>query len=117
MAAVRRLVDQGKTVIFITHKLKEVKKISNRVTVMRHEEVTGQVKTAEVTEEDIARMRVGLTVLFRLDKPKQMRGAAMVSVRNLSYIDETGRPKLRCGGDAVNLQRHSWKAPTRGANY
>ncbi|HMR64232.1 MAG TPA: ATP-binding cassette domain-containing protein, partial [Anaerolineae bacterium] len=44
--AVRRLVDQGKTVIFITHKLIEVKEISDRVTVMRLGQVTGQVQTA-----------------------------------------------------------------------
>ena len=44
-AAVQRLVDQGKTVIFITHKLVEVKEISDRVTVMRRGEVTGCVET------------------------------------------------------------------------
>jgi ABC-type uncharacterized transport system ATPase subunit len=47
--AVRKLVDQGKTVIFITHKLVEVKEISDRVTVMRHGEVTGRVATRDVS--------------------------------------------------------------------
>ncbi|MCB9102131.1 MAG: ABC transporter ATP-binding protein [Anaerolineales bacterium] len=93
--AVRRLVSQGKTVIFITHKLIEVKEISDRVTVMRHGEVTGRVQTAEVSEEDIARMMVGRDVLFRVEKPPQQRGEAAVRVSGLSYVSVTGRPLLR----------------------
>ena len=93
--AVRRLVNQGKTVIFITHKLVEVKEISDRVTVMRHGEVTGDVNTVDVTEEDIAQMMVGRKVLFQVDKPPQQRGPAVAQVKHLSYISETGRPLLR----------------------
>ncbi len=94
--AVRRLVDQGKTVIFITHKLVEVKEISDRVTVMRHGRVTGDaITTASVTEEEIARLMVGREVFFQIDKPAQSRGPAVAQVRNLSYISETGRPMLR----------------------
>jgi simple sugar transport system ATP-binding protein len=93
--AVRRLVNQGKTVIFITHKLVEVKEISDRVTVMRHGQVTGDVKTADVTEEDIARMMVGREVFLEIDKPEQQPGQAVVQIHNLSYISETGRPLLR----------------------
>lgn len=93
--AVRRLVGQGKTVIFITHKLVEVKEISDRVTVMRHGEVTGRMQTADVSEEDIARMMVGRDVLFRIEKPPQQRGEAVVRVSGLSYVSATGRPLLR----------------------
>ncbi|HMQ54767.1 MAG TPA: ABC transporter ATP-binding protein [Anaerolineae bacterium] len=93
--AVRRLVDQGKTVIFITHKLIEVKEISDRVTVMRLGQVTGKVRTADVSEEDIARMMVGREVLFRVEKPEQPRGEAVAEVRELGYVSATGRPMLR----------------------
>lgn len=93
--AVRRLVDQGKTVIFITHKLVEVKEISDRVTVMRHGEVTGDVNTVDVTEEDIARMMVGRDVFFQIDKPEQQRGEVVAKIRNLGYVSETGVPRLR----------------------
>lgn len=94
--AVRRLVDQGKTVIFITHKLVEVKEISDRVTVMRQGEVTGAaIPTATVTEEDIARMMVGREVFLQIDKPAQKRGRAVAQIENLSYITETGQPRLR----------------------
>jgi ABC-type uncharacterized transport system ATPase subunit len=93
--AVRKLVDQGKTVIFITHKLVEVKEISDRVTVMRHGEVTGRVATADVSEADIARMMVGRAVFLQIDKPPVARGRVVAEVRNLGYVAETGRPMLR----------------------
>ena len=93
--AVRKLVNQGKTVIFITHKLVEVKEISDRVTVMRHGEVTGRVDTADVTEADIARMMVGRDVFLQIDKPPVQRGELVAEVRNLGYVAETGRPLLR----------------------
>jgi simple sugar transport system ATP-binding protein len=93
--AVRRLVNQGKTVIFITHKLVEVKEISDRVTVMRHGQVTGDIKTADVTEEDIARMMVGRAVFLQIDKPEQPHGQIIAQVKNLGCISSTGYPLLR----------------------
>jgi simple sugar transport system ATP-binding protein len=92
--AVRQLVNQGKTVIFITHKLVEVKEISDRVTVMRHGEVTGDVNTVDVSEEDIARMMIGRAVFLQIDKPAQQRGQAVAQIHNLGYVSETGRPLL-----------------------
>ncbi|MFN8442437.1 MAG: ABC transporter ATP-binding protein [Caldilineaceae bacterium] len=93
-AAVRRLVSQGKTVIFITHKLVEVKEISDRVTVMRHGRVTGDVFTKDVNEEEIARMMVGREVFLNIPKPPQHRGKAIAQVHNLSYVAPSGRPML-----------------------
>lgn len=92
--AVQRLVAQGKTVIFITHKLVEVKEISDRVTVMRHGKVTGDVFTKDVSEEDIARMMVGREVFLDIPKPPQQRGSAIAQIRNLSYVSPSGRPML-----------------------
>jgi ABC-type uncharacterized transport system ATPase subunit len=94
-SAVRRLVHQGKTVIFITHKLREVKEISDRVTVMRDGAVTGVVATADVSEEEIARMMVGREVFLQVDKPPQRRTAVVAQIRHLGYIGPTGRPVLR----------------------
>ena len=93
-AAVQRLVDQGKTVIFITHKLVEVKEISDRVTVMRRGEVTGCVETSTVSEADIARMMVGRDVFLTVDKADRPRGERVVEIRNLSCVAETGLPLL-----------------------
>lgn len=93
--AVRRLVQQGKTVIFITHKLREVKAIADRITVMRLGEVTGRVNTVDVSEEEIARMMVGRNVFLQVARPPRARGRAVAQIRNLSYVAETGRPVLR----------------------
>ncbi len=93
--AVRALVKQGKTVIFITHKLHEVKEISDRVTVMRGGKVMGTLATSEATREGLARMMVGRDVLLTVDKPPHQRGEAVMKVKNLSYVAETGRALLR----------------------
>jgi simple sugar transport system ATP-binding protein len=93
--AVKVLVKQGKTVIFITHKLREVKEISDRVTVMRSGRVVGEVATVDATREGLARMMVGRDVFLNVDKPEVKRGSKVMEVKNISYISETGRAMLR----------------------
>jgi general nucleoside transport system ATP-binding protein len=93
--AVRSLVEQGKTLIFITHKLREVKEISDRVTVMRNGKIMGTVPTSEATKESLARMMVGRDVFLEVDKPPQNRGAKVLEIKHLSYVTETGRTMLR----------------------
>ncbi|HEY9086807.1 MAG TPA: ABC transporter ATP-binding protein [Anaerolineaceae bacterium] len=93
--AVRELVKEGKTVIFITHKLREVKEISDRVTVMRAGKVMGTVPTAESTRESLARMMVGRDVFLNIDRPPVKRGGVAMSIKDLSYVNETGRTMLR----------------------
>jgi simple sugar transport system ATP-binding protein len=94
-AAIRRLTDQGKTVIFITHKLREVKEISDRVTVMRHARMEGTLDTAEASEVQIARMMVGREVFLQVDKPPFERGEPVLQVRNLAFIADTGHLRIR----------------------
>jgi simple sugar transport system ATP-binding protein len=93
--AVRVLVQQGKTVIFITHKLREVKEISDRVTVMRNGRVMGTMQTADTTRESLARLMVGRDVLLTVDKPSVQRGEVVLKVKDLSYVSETGRTMLQ----------------------
>ncbi len=93
-AAIRSLVEQGKTVIFITHKLREVREISDRVTVMRDAQVIGTVNTHDATERDLARMMVGRDVLTTVTKPPVQRGAAVLQVRDLTYVSESGKLAL-----------------------
>ena len=64
----RRMRQQGKTVVIITHKLEEVLAISDDVTVMRDGKVVGNVKTNETSAKDLARMIVGRDVLLRVEK-------------------------------------------------
>ena len=93
--AIRVLVDQGKTIIFITHKLREVKEISDRVTVMRNGRVEGTLKTSDATKEGLARMMVGREVFLDIHKKKIKRGKKVMEIENLSYVSDTGRTMLR----------------------
>jgi general nucleoside transport system ATP-binding protein len=67
-AILRRMKEQGKTIIIITHKLEEVLAISDEVTVMRDGKVVGNVKTSETNAQELARMIVGRDVLLRVEK-------------------------------------------------
>ena len=93
--AIRVLVDQGKTIIFITHKLREVKEISDRVTVMRNGKVEGTLQTSDATKKGLARMMVGREVFLDIRKPEMKRGKKVMNIQNLSYVSETGRTMLR----------------------
>lgn len=92
--AIRNLVREGKTVIFITHKLREVMEISDRVTVMRDARNVGTVVTAETNEAQLARMMVGREVFMVVDKPAVKRGKPVLEARDLTYINDTGRTLL-----------------------
>lgn len=85
------LKEQGHTIIFITHKLREVKEISDRVTVMRKGKVIGVRKTAEVTEQDISRMMVGRDVTFKVEKPEAQRGDIVLEVKDLISYNNAGK--------------------------
>lgn len=94
-AILRRMREQGKTVVIITHKLSEVLAISDDVTVMRDGKVVGRLKTGETNAAKLARLMVGRDVLLRIDKPEAKTGATVLSVRNLSVIVEGGERGLR----------------------
>src|SRR5438046_21913 len=84
----RRMRDQGKTIVIITHKLSEVLAISDNVTVMRDGKVVGDVKTSETNAADLARMMVGREVLLRVEKPDAKTGPAVLT---LSGVTVAGR--------------------------
>jgi simple sugar transport system ATP-binding protein len=90
-AAIRNLIAEGKTVIFITHKLREVMEISDRVTVMRDAHTVGTVQTKETSIPALARMMVGREVFMVVDKPPVKRGQPVLQVHKLSYANEAGR--------------------------
>src|ERR1051326_5255902 len=83
-AILRRMRDQEKTVVIITHKLSEVLAISDDVTVMRDGRVVGRVKTKDTNAAELARMMVGRDVLLRVEKPDAKPGAVVLGVKNLS---------------------------------
>ena len=76
----RSLVDQGKSIIFITHKLKEVMTIADRVVVLRNGRVIGETTPAESSEEDLAEMMVGREVTLIVDKGPAQPGEVVLEV-------------------------------------
>jgi simple sugar transport system ATP-binding protein len=93
-AILRRMREQGKTIIIITHKLSEVLAISDDVTVMRDGHVVGELKTAETNAAELARLMVGRDVLLRIEKPEAKTGETIVSVRELSVTGRDGTLRL-----------------------
>ena len=90
----RRMREQGKTVIIITHKLSEVLAISDEVTVMRDGKVVGEVQTKDTNAADLARMMVGREVLLRVDKPDARPGAPELVVEKLSVTTPDGTKRV-----------------------
>lgn len=86
----RNLKKQGVTIIFITHKLREIMAVCDRVTVLRRGKVVGTVDISSTTVKDLANMMVGREVLFRLEKEKISSGKVILNVKNLSAIDDRG---------------------------
>ena len=93
-AILRRMREQGKTIIIITHKLSEVLAISDNVTVMRDGRVVGDLKTSETNAAELARLMVGREVLLRVDKPEGKPGAPVVAVSKLSITGRDGTKRL-----------------------
>ncbi len=84
------LRDQGKTVILITHKLREIMAITDRVSVMRRGEVVANFATKSTSVEELAEAMVGRRVLLRVEKAKATPGETVLEVRNLTWKDGKG---------------------------
>jgi simple sugar transport system ATP-binding protein len=92
----KSMVAQGKSIVFISHKLNEVMKVADRVTVLRHGEVTaGGLRAAETTIPDLARLMVGRTVMFSLDRKPQPAGEVVLELEGVCAENDKGRPALR----------------------
>ena len=90
----RSLREAGHTIIFITHKLQEVKEITDRATVLRDGRVVGTVKTSDIDKAGLARMMVGRDVVLRVKKKGHEAGEVKLRVEHLFARDARGLPAL-----------------------
>jgi simple sugar transport system ATP-binding protein len=91
-----RMVQEGKTIIFISHKLDEVTRFADRVTVLRQGRVVASENvTAETSAAHLAELMVGRTVVFRIDKEKQEFGEICLEVDGVSCLNDKRLPALQ----------------------
>jgi simple sugar transport system ATP-binding protein len=91
---IRNLAAEGKSIIIITHKLKEVMALANTVTVIRRGKVVKTVTTEETSEQQLAELMVGRDVSFQVEKMKREPGEVVLSVDGLQMKGEQGKNAL-----------------------
>ncbi len=91
----RGLRDQGKTIVLITHKLREIMETTDNVSVMRRGTMVATVKTADTSPEALAELMVGRKVLLEVEKQPADPGEIVLSVKDLGVKDEHGVTRLK----------------------
>jgi len=91
----RRLKAEGKTIVFITHKMKEIKAAAERCTILRRGKYIDTVNVAETSETELAEKMVGRAVSFRINKDEARPGDTVLSIRNLTVMDSRGVSAVR----------------------
>jgi ABC-type uncharacterized transport system ATPase subunit len=94
-AVLRRLADEGHSIVFISHKLYEVLEIADRITVIRRGRVVGERKPAETNEDDLAELMVGREVQLTVDRGTSHPAEPMLRVTGLEANDDRGHPMVR----------------------
>jgi len=99
----RSMIAQGKSVIFISHKLQEVTAIADRVSVLRRGVATASgVPAKDVTRQELARLMVGREVVFFVDKKPKKPGDVILDVKDVHAENDKGLPALR--GLSLNVR-------------
>ncbi len=96
------LKQHGHSIIFISHKLEEVKRICARITVLRHGYCLGSYDLKDMDESDISRLMVGRDVVLKIDKEDPKPGKPVVHIKNLVKINTAGKRVL----DDVSIDIH-----------
>ena len=91
----RELTERGVSIIFITHKLKEVLAVADRITVMRRGKVVGTTTSEQVGEQELAAMMVGREVLLHVEKEPAKPQEVVLQVQDLTVLDERGLEAVR----------------------
>lgn len=91
----KHLRKMGHTVVFISHKLNEIKEICDRITIMRDGRTIAIRNVADVSEQEISRLMVGRDVFLKTDKKPARPGRPQLKVKNVSYCDPAGQSILK----------------------
>lgn len=91
----KRLISEGKSIILITHKLKEIMEVSDRVTIIRKGQGIGTVTTAETNPDQLAEMMVGRQVVFKTEKTEATPKEAVLSITGLNVKDNRGVDRVK----------------------
>jgi simple sugar transport system ATP-binding protein len=94
LAILRRLKAEGKTVLFITHKLREIKAVADRCTILRRGKYIDTVDVAKVSEAELAEKMVGRAVTFRIEKKPAKPGDIVLKIEDLTVIGAKGTPAV-----------------------
>jgi len=94
LAILRRLKAEGKTVLFITHKLREIKAVADRCTILRRGKYIDTVDVARVNEAELAEKMVGRAVTFRIEKKPAKPGDMVLKIEDLTVIGAKGTPAV-----------------------
>ncbi len=94
MATMKEFAKEGKSILFISHKLNEIMEITDRLTIMRNGRSMGVYNTKDVTKEEISRLMVGRDVVLSVQKDKAVPGKTVLKVRNLEYVNEWNKKML-----------------------
>lgn len=93
MEIMKGLAAEGKSIIFITHKLEEIKRVADRCTVLRMGKCVGTVNVSDVTVEELSEMMVGRKVILKVDKKEREPGRPVLEVRDLTVKDHKSKSK------------------------
>ncbi|WP_126426510.1 ABC transporter ATP-binding protein [Brevibacillus marinus] len=94
MEIMENLVAEGKTIILITHKLKEIMAVCDSVTIIRRGKVVDSLAVAETTPDELAAKMVGREVSFRVDKQSALPQEVILAVENVTALDNRGLKAL-----------------------
>ena len=89
------LKEEGKTIILITHKLREIMDVTDTVSVMRRGEMTATVKTSDTSPDELAELMVGRKVLLRIDKKEAHPGDTVLEIEDLRVSDQSGVERVK----------------------
>ena len=94
MQIMKGMAKEGKSIIFITHKLNEIKAVADKCTVLRYGKYIGTLDVKESTKEEMSEMMVGRKISFNVEKSEFKPGETILSVRNLSKNSKHGGKKI-----------------------